>query len=265
MNSKYLKLALMAVAISSIVGCTRIDSGHVGVRTGFGGMVDPNVLHVGWHQTLIGSVQTVQASEITYNMNNLQPMTADKTQLNDMDLTYTYDVDEKDIPEDMVRFKNRNDIAEDGTIMPLGKYVGNVMTTAISNIVGKYKALEANTNRDIIRDEIKKEATRILAEEKMNGVHIRQIFIKNLMIDKRLTDSSMLVITQQNAYAAKVIEVQTAEKEAERLTMLSNNAKNIEYMNAKAMADIAEGVREGKVNTIIVPYDFKGIINANPK
>jgi hypothetical protein len=33
-------------------------------------------------------------------------------------------------------------------------------------------------------------------------------------------------------------------------------------MNAMANLKIAEGVAAGKVNTIVVPYDFKGIVNA---
>jgi hypothetical protein len=32
-------------------------------------------------------------------------------------------------------------------------------------------------------------------------------------------------------------------------------------MNAQAQMKIAEGIREGKVNTIVVPMDFKGMVN----
>jgi hypothetical protein len=32
-------------------------------------------------------------------------------------------------------------------------------------------------------------------------------------------------------------------------------------MNAKALQDIAEGIKNGKVQSIVVPYDFKGIVN----
>jgi hypothetical protein len=34
-------------------------------------------------------------------------------------------------------------------------------------------------------------------------------------------------------------------------------------MNATANVTIAEAIKEGKVNTIIIPHDFKGIVNAN--
>ena len=57
------------------------------------------------------------------------------------------------------------------------------------------------------------------------------------------------------------MEVQTAQQEAQRLAMLAQNRANIDYMNARSLADIAEGVKNGKVNAIVVPYDFKGMIS----
>jgi prephenate dehydratase len=58
----------------------------------------------------------------------------------------------------------------------------------------------------------------------------------------------------------KQIEVQTAQAEAQRLAALANNSSSIKYMEAKALSDIAEGVKNGKVQTIVVPYDFKGLL-----
>ena len=43
---------------------------------------------------------------------------------------------------------------------------------------------------------------------------------------------------------------------------LNANAGAIGYLNAMANLKIAEGVANGKVQTIVVPYDFKGIVNA---
>ena len=54
----------------------------------------------------------------------------------------------------------------------------------------------------------------------------------------------------------------TAEAEARRMQALANQgAQSIAYMQARAQADIAEGVKNGKVQTIIVPMDFKGMVN----
>jgi hypothetical protein len=74
--------------------------------------------------------------------------------------------------------------------------------------------------------------------------------------------SANAVVTAQNALRAKEIEVETAKKEAERIAALNANSKAIDYMNAQANMKIAEGVASGKVQAIVVPYDFKGIVNA---
>jgi hypothetical protein len=92
-------------------------------------------------------------------------------------------------------------------------------------------------------------------------MRVHQLFIKNLQIDPALQASARAVITSQNDLKAKEYEVQTARKEAERLVLLSANRSNIDYMNAKSLSDIAEGIKGGKVHTIVVPYDFKGIVN----
>ena len=52
-------------------------------------------------------------------------------------------------------------------------------------------------------------------------------------------------------------------KESERMAALAaNSTQSIAFMNAQAQLKVAEGVANGKVHTVVVPYDFKGIVNA---
>jgi hypothetical protein len=57
------------------------------------------------------------------------------------------------------------------------------------------------------------------------------------------------------------VEVQIAQQEAIRIQTLNSNSQAIPYMNAMANMEIAKAVREGKVQTIVVPADFKGMLN----
>ena len=53
------------------------------------------------------------------------------------------------------------------------------------------------------------------------------------------------------------------KKESERTAALAaNSTQSIAFMNAQAQLKVAEGVANGKVHTVVVPYDFKGIVNA---
>ena len=74
-------------------------------------------------------------------------------------------------------------------------------------------------------------------------------------------DKTQIELSAQNAEKQKQVEVRTAKLEAERIAALNANAGATKYMEATALVTIAEAVKEGKVSTIIVPYDFKGIVN----
>jgi len=41
----------------------------------------------------------------------------------------------------------------------------------------------------------------------------------------------------------------------------SNSGQSIAYMQAQAQMKIAEGIAAGRVHTIVVPMDFKGMVN----
>jgi hypothetical protein len=259
---KTILLALAAVGIVTITGCTRVETGHVGVRTTFNGSIEPDELGVGFHQTLIGSVQTYVANEITWKIDNLTPQTKDRSQLEDLDLAYTYSVNPATIADLVVKYKGRDGIDNQGDRYPLALYVENVVKTATTDVVSKYDALEANEKREEIRGKIRDQAETMFKEDGLNeAVNIHQVFVKNMQLSKAIMTSANAVIISQNELKTKEFEVQTAKKEAERLVALSNNKANIDYMNAKSLSDIAEGVKAGKVNTIVVPFDFKGIVN----
>jgi regulator of protease activity HflC (stomatin/prohibitin superfamily) len=243
------------------VGCTRVETGHVGVRVDFSGNVEPQERTVGWHQTMIGHLIVYVANEMTISLDNLHPQTKDRSTLDDLDLAFTYSVDPSAIADLVVKYKGRDMHLQNGDIYPLGQYVVNVMTTATSDIFAKYDALDANNNREKIRVEIREQVSKVLKEDGLDTrIRVHQVFIKNLQIAKQLQESALRVISAQNDLKAKEYEVQTARKEADRLAFLSKNFSNIAYMNAKANGDIAEGIKAGKVQTVVIPYDFRGLL-----
>ena len=70
-----------------------------------------------------------------------------------------------------------------------------------------------------------------------------------------------MLVQAQNENKRKTVEVSTAELEAQRISALNANAGATKYMEATALVTIAEAVKEGNVQTIVIPYDFKGIVN----
>ena len=143
-------------------------------------------------------------------------------------------------------------------------YMRTIANSAAFKAVNKVNALDVPNSRSQIEHDTLMIMRQALVDDGLsNSITIDQVQIKNVTLNQSIIDSAQSVINAQNALKAKQIEVEIASKEAERLAMLSKNTANISYMHAKALSDIAEGVREGKVRSIIIPMDFKGIINAN--
>jgi len=85
----------------------------------------------------------------------------------------------------------------------------------------------------------------------------RGYLIKNIDAD--------YLVRAKNEEKTKEVEVQIAKKEAERIAALNANAGAISYMQAQAQMKIADGIAEGKVQTVVIPYDFKGMVNVTAK
>ena len=86
-NTAFKITAIAALAIAA-TGCTRIETGEVGVRLNASKQIEGNELMPGsWNQTLIGSVIEFPVKDIVVALENKTPMTADNSALADFDIT----------------------------------------------------------------------------------------------------------------------------------------------------------------------------------
>jgi uncharacterized protein (DUF1697 family) len=109
---------------------------------------------------------------------------------------------------------------------------------------------------------IKQEIVNQLTAEKLaTSITISQVLVRSITPADNIVESANLLVQAQNENKRKEVEVGTAKLEAERIAALNANAGATKYMEATALVTIAEAVRDGKVNSIIIPYDFKGIVN----
>jgi regulator of protease activity HflC (stomatin/prohibitin superfamily) len=117
-------------------------------------------------------------------------------------------------------------------------------------------------NRAEMEQSIRQEIVASLAAEKLDGaISLSQVLVRQVKPAANIVASANALVQAQNAEKQKLVEVRTAKLEAERIAALNANKGATEYMAAMALQDIAEGVKAGKVNTVVVPYDFKGIVN----
>lgn len=255
----------LLAGLTLLTGCVRIETGEVGLRVGIDKQISGTELLPGsFNQTLVGDVLTFPVRDIAVQLDNKNPLTADNSTLKDFDLTMVYSISPSSV-SDLWTTKSRSFHAfdsHDKDWVLMHAFMSTVANNAAYKAVRGYKALEVADNRARIEDEIKRIVGETLRAEKLDqALSVTLVQVRNVMPADDIIASANAVVTAQNALRAKEIEVQTAKREAERIAALNANAKAIEYMNAQAQLKIAEGIAGGKVQAVVVPYDFKGIVN----
>jgi hypothetical protein len=129
--------------------------------------------------------------------------------------------------------------------------------------VREYRALEVADHRQKIEEKIRALVLEQLQQEKLDAqLQVTVIQVRNALPNAEILQSATQYVKAQNELRIKETEVAIARKESERMMALAqNSAQSIEYMNAQARLKIAEGVQSGKVQAIVVPYDFKGFVH----
>lgn len=265
MKNAFRKFVVMAAAALTMISCTRIETGEVGLRVDASKQVQSTELLPGsWNQTIVGDVLTFPVRDVAVNIDNKQPLTADNSALADFDVTVIYSINPAAV-SDLWSKKSRafhefDEKAHDWILMH--KFMDTLVNNASYKAVRGYKALEAADNRKQIEEKVRDNIVEVLKDEKLaEAITITGVQVRSIVPSADIIRSANEAVKAQNDLKTKTIEVQTAKMEAERVAALSQNANSVAYMNAKAVSDIAEGIKAGKVNTIVVPFDFHGMVN----
>ena len=257
-------VTLMAVVGATLLtACTRIETGEVGVRVGFDKQVKPGELLPGsFNQVLIGDVLTFPVKDVNVVLDNMTPVAKDNSTMADLDAVVVYNINPQQVAE-LYSSKNKSFHAEHkGDVFLMYNYIVQNARNAIYKAARKYEALDMADNRSEMENFIKDEMVRNLAEEKLDGsVTITQVMIRNVVPAESVVRSANDLVRAKNELKQKEIEVKTAEAEARRMAALANNsASSIAFMNAQAALNISEGIKNGKVQTIVVPSNMTGLM-----
>jgi regulator of protease activity HflC (stomatin/prohibitin superfamily) len=255
-------LSILAAAVFA-TGCTRIETGEVGVRVGFDKQVQSGELLPGtFNQTLIGDVLTFPIKDVNVVLENMTPVARDNSTMKDFDAVVVYNINPQTVAE-LYSTKNKSFHAEfKGDTYVMYNYVVQNARNAIYKAARKYEALDMADNRTDMENFIKEEIIRNLAEEKLDGsIVISQVMIRNVLPSDTVVESANALVRSKNELKQKEVEVKTAEAESRRMAALANNSSSsIAFMQAQAMLNISEGIKNGKVQTIVVPSNFNALM-----
>jgi regulator of protease activity HflC (stomatin/prohibitin superfamily) len=252
-------VGILAAAVLA-AGCTRIETGEVGVRIDYSKQVQPGELLPGsFNQTIIGDVLTFPVKDLNVVLENMTPVAKDNSTMKDFDLVVVYNINPGQVSE-LYATKNRafHTVDRSGDVYLMYNYIVQNARNAAYKAARKYEALDMADNRGEMENFIKEEIIRNLAEEKLDGsLNITQVLIRNVVPADSVVASANELVRAKNELKQKEIEVKTAEAEARRMAALANNSSNsIAFMRAQAELNISEAVKNGKVQTIIIPSNL---------
>jgi regulator of protease activity HflC (stomatin/prohibitin superfamily) len=261
--NRAVKLSIVAAAVALTSACTRIETGEVGVRVGWDKQVQQGELLPGsFNQTFIGDVLTFPIKDVNVTLNDMTPVAKDNSTMKDLDAVVVYNINPAQVAE-LYSTKNRAFHAEfKGDTYVMYNYIVQNARNAIYKAARKYDALDMADARSEMEKFIQDEIVRNLAEEKLDGtIMISQVLIRNVVPADSVVASANELVRAKNELKQKEVEVQTAKKEAERMAALANNsASSIAFMNAQAALNISEGIKNGKVQTIVVPSNMTSLM-----
>ena len=259
---RILTLSILAAAVLA-TGCTRIETGEVGVRVGFDKQVQPGELMPGsFNQVLIGDVLTFPIKDVNVTLENMTPVAKDNSTMKDLDAVVVYNINPQQVSE-LYATKNKSFHAEfKGDTYVMYNYLVQNARNAIYKAARKYEALDMADNRGEMEKFIQDEIVRNLADEKLDGsIMISQVLIRNVVPADSVVESANALVRSKNELKQKEVEVKTAEAESRRMAALANNSgASIQFMQAQAMLNISEGIKNGQVQTIVVPSNFNALM-----
>ena len=164
--NRVIKLSIVAAAVMLASGCTRIETGEVGLRVGFDKQVKNEELLPGsFNQVLIGNVMTFPVKEVAVKVDDITPQAKDNSTMKDFDLTVIYNINQTQVAE-LYNSKNKSFHAyNDGDTYLMYNYIFNATRNAVYKSARKYEALNMGDNRSTMEAEVRELVTKTLADE----------------------------------------------------------------------------------------------------
>ncbi len=257
------RLLTLGILVGAVLmtGCTRIETGEVGLRVNMSKQVSNDELPEGsWNQTIVGDVLTFPVKEVAVKVDDLNPQAADNSTMKDFDLTVIYNINRAQVAE-IYNTKNKSFHAKhDGDTYLMYNYIFNATRNAVYKSARKYEALNMGDNRTPMEVEIKDLITKTLEAENLGStITISQVLIRQIIPADVVVESANALVRAKNETKQKEAEVRTAQLEAQRIQALAQNAGAIQYMDAQArmkQADaqlkVADAIANFKGQTLVI-------------
>jgi len=254
------KLLFVALALVAMTGCTRINSGQVGVEKSFTGEYSKEPVDVGIHMTILRTLYAYSTREIPVKMENLRPTKDNTSILSDLDVEVQYSVNSDKTPVLAVKYANMHGKSENdsSTTLPAYFLVEKQAKSVVADAVAKFDALEIASKRNELEDIIRKNLQSDLDKNDPGAFIVSRVTISNLLPDVKIQESIRAIAESANKkqVALNNLEIAKTQSLENKVRSESLDGKILAEKQLEAMVKMGE-----RGNVIIVPMDFKGMIN----
>ena len=264
------RLMTLGILVGAVLmtGCTRIETGEVGLRVGFDKQVKNEELLPGsFNQVLIGDVLTFPIKEVAVKVDDITPQAKDNSTMKDFDLTVIYNINQSQVAE-IYNSKNKSFHARhDGDTYLMYNYIFNAARNATYKAARKYEALDMGDNRTAMEQEIRETVTKTLADEKLDGtITITQVLIRSIIPADSVVQSANELVKAKNEYKTEEVKVATARKRDEAMKA---NPMAIPLLKAEAEAEaireLPKAIANFKGQTLVINGVVTPTVNTNGK
>lgn len=268
------KTFLAAALIALLAGCTQIDTGNIGVEKAFG-KINMEPQPQGVYVTMFDDVNEYTTKEVSFQVNDLSPKTADNLILKDLDIDVYFKTAPACIPPLVVKYQGdsvyHSDIVKDGTDVLVVGYnrVLREAREATFNSVSKFNSMKAHTQRPEIGEEIRKNLQTGLDASDKGCFLVTTVNVRNMLTDPAIERAIQAQVAADQTLIRKQKEIEIAQKEAERqVAVAQGEADANKILNASLTPDILRiRLAEIERNTIIASSKAGNVIihgNATP-
>lgn len=212
-----MKKLILAVALASfVVGCGRIETGNVGVRTDFNKTVQTTELAPGWYGSLFTNVDEFTTKETEVSMVDMKPKAKDNLSLQDLDVSVFYKVNPTQVAEQLIKYVGMSGQLATGEWAPGYFLVERITRGAIYDAVSGYDSLTIHTKRSDLESTITKRIQADLNTSDKDVYTVTRVVVRQILTDPALEQSIRANVQMQKQVEAKNAELALAEAEARR-------------------------------------------------
>lgn len=260
----------LVIAATTLVGCTRVDDGYVGIQKSSGsGEISDQIVTQGWTQTLTKDVIQASTRNLIIDV-SAKPIVKEGIAMSSFEAKVNYGIVPQMAPMIYRNEKNQHIVTKDGDLYLLGDYVEKMSKSAIADVVRNYAAMEVNNKRDIIEKQIKQTLiAKLEANGKLKYVNINEVNLVAVDPPQSIKDSVEKIVRTENEKKSMQNEVEKArlEKEKNEILASSSGKQYTDLLEAQANLNFSEAAKiaasKGQFMPMLVPHGFNGNINVS--